>query len=85
MEITNEQLAKAFKGTNFGEINNKPASMRYYVAQSVLKRICVYGTGYTMKVILIELGLISEKTLKPSKAALRWMYHELMDNTKVPR
>lgn len=74
MEISDQQIIKAFEGTKFGPMDGNVILQRKYIAQAVMKIACKYTTGHTMKMILIELGLISGKTLKPSKPALRWMY-----------
>jgi len=81
MDITDDQFKNAFKGTNFGEINDNIPAQRKYVAQSVMKRACGYSTGHTMQCILVALGLIGPKTLKPNKDAMRWMYDTIYSRT----
>ena len=83
MEITDTQLKNSFKNTNFGEIiNTSVGEMRKCVVQAVMKRACGWSTGHTMRIILIELRLISGKTFKPSRAALKWMYSEVYRRTE---
>lgn len=74
MEISDQQIKEAFTGTQFGAIDGDVKAQRKFLAQGIMKRACDYSTGYTIKMILIRLELISEKTLEPSRASMQWMY-----------
>ncbi|WP_227732274.1 hypothetical protein [Yersinia proxima] len=61
-EITDEVIAEAFEGTNFGRTD-----FRHFLGHSVLKRACDWHCGYTITVIMVNLKLITPKTLKVTK------------------
>lgn len=61
-EITDEVIAEAFEGTNFGRTD-----FRHFLGHSVLKRACDWHCGYTITVIMVNLKLITPKTLKVKK------------------
>lgn len=73
MLISELAIDDAFKGTNFGALETTEQRKKY-VAQAILKRMCDYGTGNTISVILQELGLTKTLHGNPTKAARRWMY-----------
>ena len=54
--ITDQQLTKAFKGTNYGMNPN----YRKIVDNGLLKVACGYYNGATTSHVLIELGLVSK-------------------------
>ncbi|CAI1019742.1 hypothetical protein [Serratia ficaria] len=65
--LTPEAIEKAFAGTNFGRTD-----FDVILADTVLKYAAGYHSGYTAMTIAIRLGLISEKTHKPTKAGHEW-------------
>ncbi len=54
--ITDEEITKAFEGTNFGAANH-----RKLLEQGVLKRLTGYSCGWTLTMIMRSLGLTTEK------------------------
>jgi len=64
MIVTDEEITKAFEGTNFGR-----SDFRELVNTSVLKKLVGYHCGYTITEIMKELGLIG-KTEKPTKKGI---------------
>lgn len=61
-QITDEVIAQAFEGTNFGRTD-----FRNFLGHNVLKRACDWHCGYTIDYIMINLGLITPKTKKVTK------------------
>lgn len=76
MEITDEQIEKAFAGTNFGP-DESIEFRRKYLAQSIFKRMCGYSTGRTISCIMSELGFLTNPNGKPIKKAKEWAYHQI--------
>lgn len=68
--LTDEVIAKAFEGTNFGRTD-----FRTILAESVLKRAAGYRDGYTATTICVELGLLKGKDNKPSKLGMIFTLH----------
>ena len=64
MIVTDEEIKKAFDGTNFGG-----ADFRQLLNTSVLKKLVGYHCGHTITEIMKELGLIG-KTEKPTKKGI---------------
>jgi hypothetical protein len=54
--ITDEEISKAFAGTNFGARHPRDV-----IAESLLKYACGYHTGRTARMICLELGLVNER------------------------
>ena len=50
--VTDDEVARAFAGTNFGTANH-----RKLLVQGVLKRVAGYHSGHTLKTIMQHLGL----------------------------
>jgi hypothetical protein len=78
MIITDEELSKAFAGTNFGHTN-----YHELLNASVFKKLVGYHCGHTITCIMQELGLIG-KTGKPTKKGIlliREEYSHLMKNS----
>ncbi len=65
--LTPEAIKQAFEGTNFGRTD-----FEVILADTVLKRAAGYHSGYTAICIAVELGLISKKIHKPTKAGHEW-------------
>jgi hypothetical protein len=65
--LTHETIKQAFEGTNFGR-----ADFEVILADTVLKRAAGYHSGHTATGIAGKLGLISEKTHKPTMAGHEW-------------
>ena len=71
---TKEEIEKQFEGTNFGRTD-----FEVLVKQGLLKTVCGYYNGYTLRQILHRLGLIAIKseydidvTLRGYKALYAW-------------
>jgi hypothetical protein len=64
MIVTDEEITKAFEGTNFGRTD-----FRQLLNTSVLKKLVGYHCGHTITVIMKELGLIG-RTEKPTKKGI---------------
>ena len=75
---TEQEIEAAFKGTNFGGRALTMEGKRILIAEAIFKRVCDYGDGSTITRIVQELGLVSKKTNRPSKLALRWAYQEII-------
>lgn len=75
MVLSDEEIEKAFKGTNFGHTN-----YRELLNASVLKKLLDYHCGWTITCIMKELGLIgkTEKVTKKGKLLVREAYRELI-------
>lgn len=67
--VIEEDVKKAFEGTNFGS-----AEPRNVIFGTLLKRSCGYHSGYTAEQICIELGLLTEKSNKPTKKGKEYLY-----------
>jgi hypothetical protein len=80
LEITDEQIKKAFEGKRFGHIDGDVYLQRLYVAQSIFKIVCDYGTGSTISTIMHELGLTKGLHGKPTKLAKQWAYQMIKEN-----
>lgn len=65
--ITPEAIEKAFAGTNFGRTD-----FDVILADTVLKRAAGYHSGGTATTIATRLGLLSMKTVRPTKAGHEW-------------
>lgn len=70
-EVTDEEIAKAFEGSNFG--NRKP---RDVLALSVLKVALCYHCGYTITEIMNRMGLTTPKGRVTERGRL-FCYREL--------
>lgn len=64
MIVTDEEITKAFEGTNFGRTD-----FRQLLNTSVLNKLVGYHCGHTITEIMKELGLIG-KTEKPTKKGI---------------
>lgn len=75
MVVSDEEIEKAFKGTNFGHTN-----YRELLNRSVLKKLLDYHCGWTITCIMKELGLIgkTEKVTKKGQLLVREAYRELI-------
>lgn len=73
-EITDEQVVDAFTGTNFGNRDH-----RKLLEQGVLKRMCGYSTGHTLKMIMLYLGLTTEKGNATKKGKM-FVFDAMRDN-----
>ncbi|MEG2990170.1 MAG: hypothetical protein RR818_02405 [Citrobacter sp.] len=73
--VSDEDLLRAFAGTNFGTTDYRPL-----LHQAVLKKACDYHCGHTITQIMKELGLIGTngRPLKKGVNMLRIAYHEQM-------
>lgn len=72
--VSDEELEVAFHNTNFGR-----SDKRELLNASVLNRAVGYHCGHTITMIMVQLGLIGEKTWKVTKKGqklLREAYHE---------
>lgn len=72
--VSDEELEVAFHNTNFGG-----ADKRELLNASVFKRAVGYHCGHTITMIMVQLGLIGEKTWRVTKKGqklLREAYHE---------
>jgi len=63
--VSDEDLLESFKGTNFGSM-----PPREVVRYALLKYASVYRTGHTAMLILIDLGLITERHTLTRKGKL---------------
>lgn len=68
--LTDEVVAKAFEGTNFGRTD-----FRTILAETVMKRAAGYHSGWTATTICIELGLLSSKNQSATKLGLTFAFH----------
>lgn len=73
--VSDEELYKAFAHANYGDM-----SPRDVVRLGLLKTACGFSHGYTSTQILLELGLIVEKTRKAGREMLtdrgrRYLWH----------
>jgi hypothetical protein len=60
--VPDELLSRAFENTDFGG-----ADHRDLIKQGLLKKVCGYGCGKTLHMILIEIGLLTDQiTFKQS-------------------
>jgi hypothetical protein len=66
--MTDDQITKAFAGTNFGEHPNHKG----IIMDTLLKLSIGFGTGHTAKCVCAELGLLTKKE-KPSAKGLAFM------------
>ncbi len=74
--LTDEEIAAAFAGTNFGHTD-----YRELLNASVFKKLVGYHCGHTICTIMKDMGLIGKKTHKPTKrgiALMRESYPHLM-------
>lgn len=69
--VTDEEIQKVFLGTNFGTKNYH--ENREILNISLLKKFMDYHCGHTITTIMIELGLISKKTLKPRRKGVLYL------------
>ena len=77
MVVTDEEIAKAFDGTDFGGGDH-----RELLNTSVLKKSVDYHCGFAITCIMKDLKLIGKtgKVTKKGKYLLREAYHDLMCN-----
>jgi hypothetical protein len=73
-EITDEQVVDAFTGTKFGDRDH-----RKLLEQGVLKRLCDYRTGHTLQMIMLYLGLTTQKN-NVTKKGKRFAFDAMRDN-----
>lgn len=76
--ITDEQLQKAFSGTNFGPLGETLPGRRELVAMAIMKLVAGYRPGHTIGQILYELKMTTKMYGMPIKRARRWAYDELL-------
>lgn len=67
--LTDEVVAKAFEGTNFGRTD-----FRTILAETVMKRAAGYHSGWTATTICMELGLLSSKNQSATKLGLTFAF-----------
>ena len=72
-EPRQQDIDKAFAGTNFGPKGETPEGRKWFVAHCVLKRACGFRDGHTIETICKELGLLT-KSGTPRKQAKMWAY-----------
>jgi len=79
MIISDDQIARAFEGTNFGKtIDGNIKAQKELVAKTVFKYLANYSGGHTIGMILLELGMVTRYNGPPVKKARRWAYHVIM-------
>lgn len=66
--LTDEAIAKAFEGTNFGRDDYD-----VILAEVVVKRAAGYWCGHTATCIAEKLGLITPEHHNPTKAGHEWV------------
>lgn len=73
--VSNEKLAKAFYGTDFGDSDH-----RQLLHVAVLKKACGYHCGHTITTIMRELSLISASGLptKKGRRLISLAFHQQM-------
>lgn len=71
--ITDEEIAAAFKGTNFGHMRH-----RELLEQGCLKCMAGYISGYTLTGIMKSLGLVTDKfnLTKKGKMFCYYSFHD---------
>ena len=79
-EPNQDDIDRAFRGTNFGTKGQTREGRRDLVAHCVLKRACGYRDGGTIESICKELGLLTKKG-NPRKHAKHWAYLHISDTT----
>lgn len=70
-EVTDEEIAKAFDGSNFGD--RKPRDL---LALSVLKKALHYHCGHTITEIMVQMGLTTPKG-RVTERGRQFCYREL--------
>ena len=73
IDPSQDDIDKAFEGTNFGPCGKTPEGRKNLVVHCILKLTCEFADGYTIRQICKELGLLT-KNGKPKKSAKRWAY-----------
>ena len=76
LEITDEQIERAFLGCKFGPKGETAKGRRELVVQATFKNMAKYWNGHTVHCILEELGLVDCETGNTTIPARRWCYHE---------
>lgn len=73
--VSDDELAKAFSGTNFGESDH-----RQVLHVAVLKKACGYHCGHTITTIMRELHLIGVRGLptKKGRKLISLAFHQQM-------
>lgn len=77
--ITDEQINKAFAGTNFGP-DESIEFRRKYLAKSIFKIMCGYAIGSTIFIILKELGFLTYANNNPTAKSKQWAYSQIFSN-----
>ena len=79
--LTDERIAAAFEGTNFGDNIKNPSCLvfaqRKRLARHVLKRVVGYHSGSTLNQISLNLGLTTPSG-NPTEAGKVFMYNTLI-------
>lgn len=75
MIITDEEIEKAFKGTNFGSVDTVE-KQRLYLAQDCLKFQAGYRSGSAITLIMIRLDLIGVQIGHLTKKGKMFLYEE---------
>jgi hypothetical protein len=80
LEITDEQIKKAFEGKRFLLIEGQVYLQRLYIAQSIFKKVCDYGTGCAAHAYLlakaeqeVNLARLNLERAKGKLGNIKWM------------
>ena len=76
--LSDDLIEKAFENTNFGSMTK-----RDLVRYGLLKVASGYYNGYTLKSILMELGLIHSQTGNITKLGKQYLYEAFSNGTSV--
>lgn len=77
--MTDEFINGHFEGTNYGHTN-----YRHIVVKGLLSRMAGYHVGFTTQGRLIEMGLITPKTLKLTERGRFFLFWSLIYNPANP-
>lgn len=78
-EPKQQDIDRAFDGTNFGPQGETPEGRRTLVADCILKRACGFSSGGTIEQICREVGLLT-RGRNPTTRAKHWAYCHLHAN-----
>jgi len=76
LEDREEAVSSAFDGTGFGGGEKTANGRLNLIAEAILKITCGFSTGHTIKMICLELELLS-KAGQPLIKAKQWAYCRL--------
>jgi len=71
--VIDDDIEQAFHGTHFGTVDH-----RKLLEQGVLKTQAGYRTGYTLRIIMIELGLLTPRDYVTKKGR-RFIFDAFQD------